>query len=233
MTYQLEVMRNHYILRNGQKAYIIDTGSPISISSSGSISLLGTDYPATDSLFDRISSMVQQQLGLRIDGLIGNDILKGHRVALDFPNDTITFDGPPVVTNDCVDLSFASSKIPLFGLLSLGIPTLDIVLNQQKIKAIFDTGAPIPYAKVPVLNNLTSVGVIRDFSPTHGNIVTQSYLAEFKIGSMVVKSIVAKATPEIEMEMSLVGAEAIIGPSLFSGCSSLVIDFQEMKLLFI
>lgn len=233
MNYQLTVANNHYVITINSKAYIIDTGSPVSISRNGSIQMLGNTFIApsifTSSQFDQISAGV----GMPIDGLIGNDILNGHVVVLNFEAKTISFDVPIPSRPNCVDIITDGLKMPFpLQMLNLGVPTIDIELNSKKIRAIFDTGACIPYAKTHVLQGLICTGVIIDYSPTHGVIKANAYACPFVLGAISGSASIGEATPGIISEISIVGADAIIGPSLFSDSPYLIIDLKNMKLHF-
>lgn len=233
MNYQLTVANNHYVITIDNNAYIIDTGSPVSISRDGSIQMLGNNYAAptlfSSSQFDRISEGV----GMPIDGLIGNDILNGHVIVLDFGAKTISFDVPIPSMLNCIDIITDGLQMSfLLQMLNLKVPTIDIELNSKKIRAIFDTGACIPYAKPHVLKGLNCTGAIKDYGPMHGEIRANVYDCPYILGAISGNASIGEATPGIISEISIVGADAIIGPSLFSNSSYLAIDLKNMKLNF-
>lgn len=230
--YKLKVANNHYVIIVDTKAYIMDTGSPMSLSGNGSIDILGDSYPTVDLIFTKSVRQIQDQVGMTIDGLIGNDILNGHVIMLDFAAETITFDEQVHDVKDCVDITFKGmlSFMPLIS--GMEVPIIEIELNHRKVKAIFDTGACISYVKDGILIGLTAVGNVSDFSPMHGAFQTTTYDVPYKIGSRTGRIIAGKATEAIISEIALVDAEAIIGPSIFEGCSSIVIDLKNMKLCF-
>lgn len=232
MKHRLDVINSYYVIRTEEKSYIIDTGSPESMGDDSSISLLGKTYKIQGWWSDLIPRAIEDHIGEKVDGLIGNDILKGHIVALDFVNRTAASIESAVISSDPATLSSDDIAIQLPLLFEEGVPVIDIEINHQKVRAILDTGASIPYANANILNGLVNVGFIHDISPIYGKIRTSSHMAEFRLGSLVGKVRIGKFTPKLSKASSSIGAEAIIGPSLLGECSSLIIDYIDMKIRF-
>lgn len=232
MKYQLDTMNGYYVIKTGEKSYIIDTGLPESMGDDKLISMLGRTYEAEQWSIYSMPRMIDNHVGEKIDGLIGNDILVGHIVTLDFTGKIITFDELAAISSDSASDSSENIAFQLPLSVDKRVPIIDIVINHQRVKTIFDTGAPIPYANTQILNNLASAGLICDFSPIYGNICTPSHIAEFKLGSLVGSVQIGESIPELSDAFYRVGVEAIVGPSLVGNRSSITIDYMNMKLRF-
>lgn len=199
----------HILIDNGVGRLLIDTGSPASFHNNGEIDLAGEVFPVPADYMGVNAAYLTDKVGCEIVGLIGMDILSRLQVWFNterFGN-FISF-GP---ATDC----FPSwPHIETFH--AIGIPGITVFVEGRATRLLFDTGAPISYIKESYLYDCIPSGSAWDFSPLTGG-------ARYKVDLYSANAIFhdkrfdvsfAKLTPELDMMMSMIGADGIIGYDL-------------------
>ena len=72
--YPFEMVTGHVVLDLGSHFFLLDTGSPSSIGA-GSITIGERIYPVKDCIMGITAEYLTREIGCRIDGLIGSDII--------------------------------------------------------------------------------------------------------------------------------------------------------------
>ena len=86
MEYSIDVFDNHVIVVDKKKRFLIDTGSPISISNENEIEIFGMTYESTKRYVGEDIDKIGNLVGCHLDALIGNNILKNHIFEINFKN---------------------------------------------------------------------------------------------------------------------------------------------------
>ncbi len=158
-TIDIRIEKNHLITEIDGQLLLLDTGAPHSF---GLCSIewesehvdLSTQMPPIP------FSILQERVGLPLDGLIGCNHLLHRGMRLDIPNSTLTLhDEVPCDADAC----------PLYPIMNIPTVTIDVGGVPQKI--IIDTGAMQTFIDKRTAEGLQRVGSVRDFMPT-GDVFT-------------------------------------------------------------
>ena len=82
--YTINNFDNHLIIEDNGKTLLIDTGSPFSIFGHPSLDFCGRQFPKGLTMIS--TDAVSNLLGMHIDALVGNNILKHFKVVFDYAN---------------------------------------------------------------------------------------------------------------------------------------------------
>lgn len=155
--------RGHLLVWAGNSKALIDTGSSTSMAPAPFDFLGQREYPPTN-----IMGVTPQKMsdlsGIRIDLLIGCDILSRH---------TIRFRWREGLLDIGDDISDYPTSTELDTL--MGIPVFPVTLRGRPTKAIFDTGAHLSYIDPVLVQGEYPVGQRNDFYPFVGQFTTPTY----------------------------------------------------------
>ena len=164
--FRIKLVNDHIVIDDEQHL-ILDTGSPTSFHSSGVINLSGEDIPVGTSALGVRSDYLTSQIGTSIDGLIGMDIINRYPMLID------ARDGHIFINDDSIHShSFKSFDL---GPLSQGLIAIEMGVNNNPVRMIVDTGAPISYIKKSIVEGLVSEREVSDFHPLIGDFKTELY----------------------------------------------------------
>ena len=203
------VISKKYILTQSAEGYVIvDTGSPSSYHESGQLTFGGVSHACPTSIIGVDGRALSTEVGLPVVGLVGMDVMNTcNHIFFDYTNAQIA------VGDDRQDVSGA---IPLPSGSIMGVPYIDIPVENRRARVFLDTGAPISYISGSYTNNLTPKDSVQDYNPVLGKFRTDIYEVRVGIGADThVMSFGNLSTP-IQMALKLVGIDGIIGYELFS-----------------
>ncbi len=111
--------------------------------------------------------------------------------------------------------------------------TGDLKINDEPIKAIFDTGAHIDYVHRSITKDLQIIGKTKDFHPYYHKIIFDVNLfnVNTKIGNMETNYVVGNVYKELEASLKQGGVKGIFGTSIFKG-RSIVYSYRRKKIYF-
>ena len=197
-TYTINNFDNHLIIEDNGKTFLIDTGSPFSIFDGASFDFCGRQFPKGMTMVS--IEAVSDLLGMNIDALVGNDILKYYNVLFDYAGGTITFSDE--------NLSLPGRQAIALGN-AFGIPKVTMQLRGQEGTFFLDTGAKISYVKASTLDGLTPDSQATDFYVGYGDFDTPIYHVPTSIGGH--EFIVQYGTLPRILELSLIGLSGTTG----------------------
>jgi hypothetical protein len=208
-TMKLLFQRNLPLVVKSDGWWILDTGSPITISRDGKGPEGFGEKPAFrhGPRFD-LDEIGRKLAGLKdtsiIRGLIGMDLLDGKVIQVDWDNGELKF--PTYVVHDLDGpdwVEFSNHKA--LGLVPTGLRTVKAWIGGLENNALIDTGAQISYLN----HRPTAVhpcGKVWDYMPGKGSWETDL----FQIGTRV-----AGNDLMVKYGVTQVGFEAILGADLF------------------
>jgi hypothetical protein len=165
MKYELEVIKGVPVINADDKKLLIDTGSPMSLATGGSVGLTGNEFQVHTNLPGVSLESISKSLGSRIDGLIGMDILQDFAITLDYANRYVEFDADEF-EGDEVDLK-----------LVMTMPIIEISVNGKNEEVIFDTGADLSYIlNTSQYSDFKTDEQYDDFNPAVGDFTTPVYV---------------------------------------------------------
>ena len=215
-SYKLEIVDKHPVLRNVlDKRYLIDTGSPISMTVGNEPFLLCGKSFESSTL--NIIDTVQELSGLEeVDGLVGLDVLSKFNVFISYKDNVIQF------SHEAFQIPGQTVPMHVMPLKSAIIFNAD--LEGQPISCILDTGAQIDYVisnklvEGLVEGNGRVVGEAQDFSPFAGRFTTPLYEMSLGVGELncPVKCGILPASMSTFSKLVGLMGDAVIGYDLLS-----------------
>jgi hypothetical protein len=133
--FQMEIFKGHPIIIEGEHRILIDTGAPSTIHQSSEIQFCGDDYDCEVNYMGLKISNISELLGMEITTLLGADILSEYKILFDYANKLVTF------SKD--DLNFVGKTLDITDF--MGIPILQMSVNNQELKFFLDTGARLSF----------------------------------------------------------------------------------------
>lgn len=164
MTLPIQKERGHLMVSIGNRRAVIDTGSPASMSPEP-FDFLGERHSPASNIMGVTPRKMSELSGLRIDILIGCDILSAHTLRFRWNDDAMD------AGNDLEDGPHSSEMDIL-----MGIPIFPLTIQGRQTKALFDTGAHLSYINPELVDGQASSGQRKDFYPMVGQFVAPTYL---------------------------------------------------------
>lgn len=209
-SYPLFERENHLFVELPEGPFLIDTGSPMSFGTTGTITFAGETSPLRERagmLGMNISmSTIQKLVTDPCSGLLGMDVLGKHTFCLALRDGELR-------TGQLVDMKRGTT---LASKMVLGVPLIGIFTRGKSIKAILDTGAQYGYVmNRDLVDGLDTIGNITDYNPLLGDISSDAWRLPYQLISDDGQLI----GPEMEETvgfleaglLGMLGAEAIIG----------------------
>lgn len=172
-TFQIELVKGHSIIKDGENSILIDTGSPVSIHSDSKLIFMNYKFDVKESFSGISIDDLNDFLGTKISTLLGMDILKYYRIIFDYPNNRMTF--------STKNLNIEGEKIPL-KLVSL-IPVIEAEVNGLATPCFFDTGASLSYFSKSLTKDMKVTGEENDFYPGFGRFSTSTFQVNVEVGT--------------------------------------------------
>jgi hypothetical protein len=206
--YSLQLRSNLMFLEHNG-LWLIDTGSPFSVSSRvETICLDGIECPLRRRLPGFAIEDLTEIIGFEATGLLGGDILNRFDWIFDLPNQTIT------VTAGELDLPGA--RLPLEGFFS--VPAISATVRGELIRALLDSGAELSYFPPRLLEGCAIGEQFRDFNPYLGWFDVDLHEVSAQIGNsqFILRSGAVRDEIQIlAMTLQLAGASGLIGNQIF------------------
>lgn len=208
----LYILRKHLFADTAEGRTLIDTGAPYTASRTGRLSWGGTSHEVRKGgylgfNFDSLSA----NIGAQVDALVGLDRLSDTPMHFDLVSGRLEFGvATPAEGAFSVDTG------------AMGMPVVNIRLNGQPAKSIFDTGAQYGYVMDEKYGDeVHRTETFEDFSPILGDLrPTDAWKLGFKLGSESVEDVFGLAPDMMRMTLGTFGFDAIFGPSWMPGRST-------------
>jgi len=209
------------LMRVNNGLALIDTGSPISIGRGSPLVIRGREWmPSTASAF--ALDAVRDHLGVAVDWLIGYDILKAHRMLIDWRAGAVHVGRART--------RHIASRFPLE--MVMGIPLITASHEGRSIRAVVDSGAALSYAPRSAVEGLPEAGEYRDFYPGIGAFTTPTWSARVRLGERDVVLRVGVLPDALQLLFGmLLGPDGwIIGSEMFRD-RAILIDYRWRHIL--
>lgn len=212
--YRIELVRGHIIVNDDRGSRVlIDTGSPLSFHSEGLIALGGESFEVPSSLMGTDSDYVSDNVGVRVDGLVGMDIL-GDGVLIDVPRGRIVLGHP----------TDGMTRVPSKGMFGYMAAEMDI--RGRRATILIDTGAPTSYVSPSLTEGLSAVDNVTDFNPMVPGGTFETPIFEFPVSFAGQESVIrAGHLPSLmRATLRLLGVDGVIGMELLKRQALLLAD---------
>lgn len=206
--FELNNYDNHIIIeKKGQKLFI-NTGSPLSMGVSDEVELCGKHF---NNIGDNIKgyslNQLQDNLGIPVNYLIGNDILSNFKLFISLKNNEL------VITDEELEKYSNSKMINCCGFI-MGAPIINFNIKDKSYSAIYDSGAKTSFFKGELVSRLKSIGEIEDFNPLLGKFSSSKYNIYISLSKHLITLPCGKLPETIERFLEPQFLSAVIGNHL-------------------
>ncbi|MBO4568918.1 MAG: hypothetical protein J5674_02945 [Candidatus Methanomethylophilaceae archaeon] len=212
--YKIELVRG-YILVNDDRGskVLIDTGSPLSFHADGIVALGGRTFNVRTSLMGVDDGYVTDNVGTRIDGLVGMDVLGECGILVDVPGGRIVLSHP----------TDGMTRVP--SSVEFGYVFLDMDMHGRGTTVIFDTGAPTSYVSASFTKGLVPVDHVVDFNPSVPGGKFETLIFEFP-ATFAGKAFTMRAghLPHLAQALTYFGVGGVVGMELLKQRPFLIAD---------
>jgi hypothetical protein len=206
-TYPL-LLRGGLMFVEHEGSWLIDTGSPVSLSRGGELCLDGVQCDLQSNLMGFAAEDLSGIVGFEVTGLIGNDAISRFDWIFDLPNQTVS------VSRD--ELHLDGSRLPVETFLT--VPLLQTTVSGQAVRALLDTGAELSYFPPSVLDGLAPEGNFRDFHPFLGWFDTELRKVHAVIANhdfVLRAGVIGDNVGLLGLTLSVANANGLIGNQIF------------------
>ncbi|MFA5713494.1 MAG: hypothetical protein WC960_04880 [Bacteroidales bacterium] len=218
-TFELELFQGHAIIKEGGNIMLIDTGAPSTIHINNNLIFCGESHSCSTNYLGLTIEGLSELLGMEVTTLIGCDILSAYGVLFDYRNKAVTFykEGMDSLSNEIELGSF------------MGVPTIGLGVEGQKLNFFLDTGAKLSYLDNKHTSQHPSIGREEDFHPSLGKFETECYQLTTLIGDKEFSVKYGNLPSLLQMRLTLSSIDGIIGSDLFNSFK-IYLDIKNRKL---
>ena len=220
--FQIQLFKGHPIINDGENIILVDTGSPVTINLSDSLSFCSDIYNCSNNYMGLSISQISEMLGMKITTLLGIDILSKYKILIDYQNLQMIFN------KSDIDIDGTSVNISNF----MGIPIIEMNINNLPLKFFLDTGAKLSYLSEDFTRNFDSIGVEEDFYPGFGNFQTNCFEIPTYFDNNKFNVKYGNLPPLLKMTLMLGGVDGILGFDFFNNFT-VVLDLNNNKMKYI
>ena len=221
-TFTTKFVDGHVIVQMNNFDYIVDTGSPFSFGRGILVIINGKNFPINDTALGGITAnSISALSGLKVDGLIGMDILIHFDIL--FTRNQITFSDTPIFHAD------TAIKLPIIETM-MGIPIINLNIGHEDRRIFFDTGAKLSYLSEDLLVG-TPIGEMEDFYPSIGTYKTNVYKIDVAIGGKVETLTFGLLPLSLRMLLDMGQTKGIIGTELLNKYSIILSNLNKILVL--
>jgi len=206
MIYNIELIDNHIVIVEDGLRFLIDTGSPITISNHATVSLFGVRVSAQQNIMGHtsIDDINRSIPKANLDALIGTDVLNKISFLISLSNNLLKLN--PVINHN------EYNEFSLFNF--MGIPIVVSMICGKKIKFFLDTGAKISYLNSLFVKDQQPIRVEQDFYPGFGDFETNIFQIQSELFYQSKKHDFGVLPKSLESSLSIGGTNGIIGNNI-------------------
>ena len=217
--FQITLFKGHPIINDGENIILIDTGAPSTIHASSVLTFCSENYNCSTNYMGLTVSKISEMLGTEITTLLGADILSDYKILFYYKNEIIEFN------KEAIALDGNEIGISNF----MGIPIIELSIDNQKLKFFLDTGAKLSYLSGSITSNYESIGTDEDFYPGVGKFETECFEISTSFGDNNFNVKYGNLPTLLQMTLMLGGTDGIIGFDFFNNFK-VVLDLKNNRL---
>lgn len=217
--FEIDLYDRHLIIKEGGNVVLIDTGNPVSLTDRENFDFMGVSYPGCRSIGDKGIGVVSEQLGRKIDILVGLDVLNNYIINIDYANRLLEIADEPFEKDGSV-VSMHKGR--------MGVLTIPMSVDGKVLNFALDTGAKISYVNRKVTANDSCVKYLEDFNPLFGYFSTPIFNKTVGVGDQVFQCEFGNLPNMAELSLSMLGIDGVIGYDLFN-TFNVTLDFLNNK----
>ena len=219
--YQLYERENHLFVDLPEGSFLVDTGSPMSFGTTGSLTFAGETHRLKERagmLGMNISmSTIRKLVSGPCSGLVGMDVLSKHPVRFSLRAGALLVG----------DAATCGPGTAVASATVMGVPMIGIHTRGKDLLAIFDTGAQYGYVMQHALvDGLEVTGQLSDYNPLLGDISSDSWSLPYQLlddDGTNIGSVLHETVGFLDAGLlGMIGADAIIGWHLLESADLLM-----------
>jgi len=222
MQFKTTFYKGHPILKDSNNIILIDTGAPTTIHSSNSLIFCSSTYNCSINYMGLTVSKISDLLGTEITTLLGADILSNYKILFDYKNGLVEFNEE--------EIHFDGIESPISSF--MGIPIIELIVDNQKLKFFLDTGAQLSYLSNIITSNYETVGSEEDFYPGIGKFETDCFEIPTILGDSKFIVKFGNLPTLLQQTLMLGGTNGIIGYDFFNNFKVLL-DLNGNKIKYV
>ncbi len=217
--FHITLFKGHPIINDGENIILIDTGAPSTIHASNNLIFCSDNYNCSTNYMGLTVTKISEMLGTEITTLLGADVLSNLKILFDYKNGVVEFNKE--------EITFEGTEIDILNF--MGIPIIELSVDNQKLKLFLDTGAKLSYLSDSITSNYESIGTDEDFYPGVGKFETNCFEIPTSFGdnNFIVKY--GNLPTLLQMTLMLGGTDGIIGFDFFNNFK-VVLDLRNNSL---
>lgn len=199
----MEMPAGHLVIHDTDQALLLNTGCPVSMGTRPSIRFLDREIPVLQRYHGMTVAQWGEVIGVRLDGLLGSDVLGRHAVAIDPEAATVVFDGDGAPEGRSLRLETVA-----------GMPVVEVGIAGRKLRLLFHTGATLSCLRDADTRSLPCVGVVRDCYPGMGEFTTELRRVPLLFGDQPVNLECGLMPAELDRVLRPVDVHGVVGTNL-------------------
>jgi hypothetical protein len=217
--FRITLFKGHPIINDGENIILIDTGAPSTIHASSVLTFFSENYNCSTNYMGLTVSKISEMLETEITTLLGADILSDYKILFDYKNEIIEFNKEEIALN--------GNEIGISNF--MGIPIIELSIDNQTLKFFLDTGARLSYLSHSITSHYVGLGKDEDFYPGVGKFETECFDIKTSFGdnNFIVKY--GNLPALLQMTLMLGGTDGIIGFDFFNNFK-VVLDLKNNRL---
>ena len=204
--FQITLFKGHPIINDGENIILIDTGAPSTIHASNNLIFCSDNYNCSTNYMGLTVTKISEMLGTEITTLLGADVLSNLKIIFDYKNQVVEFNKE--------EITFEGTEIDISNF--MGIPIIELSIDNQKLKFFLDTGAKLSYLSEIITSNYKSIGSDEDFYPGVGKFETDCFEIPTSFGNFKFNVKYGNLPKLLQMSLMLGGTDGIIGFDFFN-----------------
>lgn len=201
ITFPLHKIHGHLFVQVDGHLWLLDTGAPCSFGSPADFHILGEKFELQSFYLGLTPETLSGFVGVKIDGLLGADVLNNFDIIFNCPENTSIF------SLSSLNLDGQIVKLDEF----MGIPIVTATVNGRDYRMFFDTGAQISYFQDDALRTFPPAGQMTDFYPGFGQFQTDTHNVHFQIAGKSLVLRCGKLPDMLGMTLMMAGTQGIMG----------------------
>lgn len=207
--YGIELVRGHILMVDDRGSKVlVDTGSPLSFHSDGVVAIDGETAKVPTDLMVADSDYVTRNVGTKVDGLVGMDLLAEKGVLIDVPGGRLVFGQP---TQGMTKVPSRYLRVPILG---GGYMSVEMEIRGKRVKVIVDTGAPVSYVAPSLTEGLAAKETVKDFNPGAGEFETPVFEFPAAFAGQAFEMRAGHLPKRLQLEIGLLGMDGVVGMEL-------------------
>ncbi|UJR24223.1 hypothetical protein I4U23_027190 [Adineta vaga] len=217
-TFATKFLDGHVIVQMNDLDYIVDTGSPVSFGRGTFVVINGKRFSLNETAMGGITATSISALsGLKVDGLIGMDILMHFDIL--FNLNQITFSDTLLAYAD------TTIKLPIIDTV-MSIPIITLNIGHKDRRIFFDSGAKLSYLSEDLLVS-EPIGQMEDFYFTIGTYTTNIYKIDVTIGEKIESLTFGLLPAALRMMLDISQTKGVIGTELLKKYSIILSNLNK------